>query len=209
VFHSFNRLSPVIAIAVAFGVAAVVASGAFGQAAAKTIAAGERAAASSAKKEKPMSFYDLSTRRLDGQPQSLAEYKGKVALVVNTASECGFTPQYDGLEKLYESYKDKGLVVLGFPSNDFGGQEPGTTEEIASFCSTRFHVKFPLFEKVKTKGEGQSPIFQFLVAAGGEPKWNFHKYLVGKDGQVIKAFPSKVEPLSAELKTAIDEALAR
>jgi glutathione peroxidase len=156
-----------------------------------------------------MSFYDLSTKSLDGRPQELSAYRGKVAVVVNTASECGFTPQYDGLEKLYEGYKDKGLVVLGFPSNDFGGQEPGTTEQIAAFCSTRFHVAFPLFEKVKTKGEGQSPVFQFLAAAAGEPKWNFHKYLVGKDGQVIKAFPSRVEPLSAELAKAIDEALAR
>ena len=156
-----------------------------------------------------MSLYDLSTKRLDGRPQELADFKGKVALVVNTASECGFTPQYDGLEALYETYKDRGLVVLGFPSNDFGGQEPGTTEQIATFCSTRFHVKFPLFEKVKTKGDGQSPVFKFLAAAAGEPRWNFHKYLVGKDGQVIKAFPSKVEPTSAELRQAIDDALAR
>lgn len=153
------------------------------------------------------SLYDLSVKRLDGTPQNLADYRGEVALVVNTASACGFTPQYDGLEKLYETYKDKGFVVLGFPSNDFGAQEPGTATEIATFCSTRFHVKFPLFEKVKTKGEGQSPVYTLLAKDGGEPKWNFHKYLVGRDGRLIKAFTSKVEPSAAELTTAIETAL--
>jgi glutathione peroxidase len=157
--------------------------------------------------EKPMSFFDLKTRTLDGKPADLAQYKGKVVLVVNTASECGFTGQYEGLEKLYEATKDKGLVVLGFPSNDFGGQEPGTSEEIKKFCSLKFHVQFPMFEKVKTKGEGQSPIYAFLAAKNGEPKWNFHKYLVGKDGQVKAAFKSAVAPDSAELGEAIASAL--
>ena len=155
-----------------------------------------------------MSFYELETHTLDGKAQSLATYKGKVALVVNTASACGFTPQYEGLEKLYEAYKDKGVVVLGFPSNDFGGQEPGTPEQIQTFCTTKFHVKFPLFEKVKTKGDGKSPVYAFLTARHGEPKWNFHKFLVGKDGQVKQAFPSNVAPDSPELKKAIDAALA-
>jgi glutathione peroxidase len=155
----------------------------------------------------PMSFFDLKTNTLDGKPADLAQYKGKVVLVVNTASECGFTPQYEGLEKLYEEMKDKGVVVLGFPSNDFGGQEPGKPEEIKKFCTLKFHVQFPMFEKVKTKGEGQSPIYAFLSAKEGAPKWNFHKYLVGKDGQVKKAFKSAVEPDSAELKGAIDAAL--
>jgi len=154
------------------------------------------------------SLYDLSVKRLDGTAQNLADYQGKVALVVNTASACGFTPQYDGLEKLFETYKDQGLVVLGFPSNDFGGQEPGTATEIATFCSTRFHVKFPLFEKVKTKGEGQSAVYALLATEGGEPKWNFHKYLVGRDGKLIKAFSSKVEPTASELTSAIEAALA-
>jgi len=154
-----------------------------------------------------MSLYDLTAQTLEGKPQPLSTYKGKVALVVNTASECGFTPQYAGLEKLYEDYKDKGFVVLGFPSNDFGAQEPGSSAEIAKFCETKFHVRFPMFEKVKVKGDGKSPVYVFLTAKQAEPKWNFHKYLVGKDGQVIAAFPSKVEPESAELKQAIEAAL--
>ncbi len=159
--------------------------------------------------EAPVSFSDLTANSLDGTPKSLSEYKGKVLVVVNTASECGFTPQYAGLEKLYESYKDKGVVVLGFPSNDFGGQEPGTAEQIRTFCTTKFHVTFPMFEKVKTKGAGQSPVYKFLTSGHGEPKWNFHKYVVGKDGQVRAAFPSDVTPESAELKAAIDASLAR
>ncbi len=157
--------------------------------------------------ESHMSLYDLSVNTLEGQSQPLSTYKGKVALVVNVASECGFTPQYTGLEKLYEDYKDKGFVLLGFPSNDFGAQEPGDAKQIRSFCSTKFHVTFPMFEKVKTKGEGQSPVYGLLAASKGEPKWNFHKYLVGKDGQVIEAFPSKVTPESPELRSAIDKAL--
>ena len=155
----------------------------------------------------PMSFFDLTANRLDGKPQPLADYKGKVALVVNTASACGFTPQYKGLQALSDAYQDKGLVVLGFPSNDFGKQEPGDSKQIAEFCELRFRVKFPMFEKVVTKGEGQSPVYAFLTAKNGVPKWNFHKYLVGKDGQVVKAFPSSVEPESAELRAAIDAAL--
>jgi glutathione peroxidase len=154
-----------------------------------------------------MSLYSLNTKTLDGKSQSLAAYKGKVALVVNTASECGYTPQYAGLEKLYEDYKDKGLVILGFPSNDFGAQEPGTASEIAKFCEEKFHVRFPMFEKVQVKGDAKSRVYGFLTAKHGEPKWNFHKYLVGKDGKVVAAFPSKVEPTSPELKAAIDAAL--
>ncbi len=157
----------------------------------------------------PTSIYDLSVKRLDGRAEDLAQFRGEVALVVNTASACGYTPQYDGLEKIYETYKDKGFVVLGFPSNDFGGQEPGSAAEIATFCTTRFHVKFPLFEKVKTKGEGQSPVYALLGKAGGEPKWNFHKYLVGRDGQLVEAFPSKVDPAAPQLTAAIEAALAK
>ncbi|WP_224249955.1 glutathione peroxidase [Hyalangium gracile] len=155
-----------------------------------------------------MSFFELKTNRLNGKSENLADYKGKVLLVVNTASECGYTPQYAGLEKLWGSYKDKGVVVLGFPSNDFGGQEPGSSQEIARFCELRFKVSFPMFEKVKTKGEGQSPVYEFLARKHGAPKWNFHKYVVGKDGQVKAAFPSSVEPESPELKKALDSALA-
>jgi glutathione peroxidase len=155
-----------------------------------------------------MTFFDLAATKLDGSPQSFSAYKGKVVLVVNTASECGFTPQYEGLQKLHRAYELKGLVVLGFPSNDFGAQEPGDAEQIRSFCTRNYGVTFPMFQKIATKGSGQSPIYKFLSAKHGEPKWNFHKYLIGKDGQVIKAFPSEVAPESAELKQAIDAALA-
>jgi glutathione peroxidase len=155
-----------------------------------------------------MSFFDLEATRLDGTPQKLGDYRGKVLLVVNTASECGYTPQYAGLEKLYEQYKDKGALVLGFPSNEFGGQEPGNAEQIEQFCSTRFGVKFPLFEKQKTRGASKSPVYAFLTAKHGEPRWNFHKYLVGKDGEVAAAFGSDVAPESPELRAAIDAALA-
>ena len=152
------------------------------------------------------SLFELTPNTLEGSPQPLSAYKGKVVLVVNVASECGFTPQYQGLEKLYEDYKDKGFVLLGFPSNDFGSQEPGSPAEIRKFCSTKFHVTFPMFAKVKTKGDGQSPIYK-LLASKGEPKWNFHKYLIGKDGQVLAAFPSNITPDSPELRAAIDAAL--
>ncbi len=158
-------------------------------------------------KETTMSLYDLTANTLAGKAQPLSTYKGKVALVVNTASECGFTPQYAGLEKLYEEYSPKGLVILGFPSNDFGKQEPGSAADIQHFCQKNYGVKFPMFEKVATKGAEQSPVYKFLTVKEGEPKWNFHKYLVGKDGQVLKSFPSKVAPDSKELRDAIDAAL--
>lgn len=174
---------------------------------ASIILAAALAVTPAAKGKPSMSFFDFKTKSLDGQPVDLAQYKGKVVLVVNTASECGYTSQYDGLEKLYEEMKDKGVVVLGFPSNDFGGQEPGTHEEIKKFCTTKFNIRFPMFEKVKTQGEGQSPIYAFLAEKKGEPKWNFHKYVVGKDGQVKNAFKSGVTPESAELRTAIESAL--
>ena len=153
-------------------------------------------------------LHQLHAQSLEGKDVDLSTYKGKVLLVVNTASECGFTPQYAGLEKLYEQRKDEGVVVIGFPSNDFGAQEPGSPDEIRKFCDLRFKVKFPLMAKVVTKsGEGQSPVYAFLASKHGEPKWNFHKYLVGKDGTVKAAFPSKVTPDSDELKKAIDAAL--
>ena len=157
----------------------------------------------------PASFYDLETKALDGKPGNLAQYKGKVALVVNVASKCGYTPQYAGLEKLYRELQPKGVVVLGFPSNDFGGQEPGTAEEIATFCKTKYDVSFPLFEKGVTKaGPTQSPVYQYLGATGNLPGWNFSKYVVDKKGQVVAFFPSKVTPDAPELKAAIDKALA-
>jgi glutathione peroxidase len=156
-----------------------------------------------------MSFYSLSARDIDGKDVSLAIYDGRVALVVNVASECGFTPQYSGLQQLFTEYRDRGLVVLGFPSNEFGGQEPGSEAEIKAFCATKFHVTFPMFAKVSVKkGEGQSPVYRFLTSSEPAPRWNFTKYLVGKHGQVLNVFSPQVTPDSAELKRAIDAALA-
>ena len=154
-----------------------------------------------------MTFFELEAESIDGNTQPLEVYQGKVALVVNTASQCGFTSQYEGLETLAKDYKDKDFVVLAFPSNDFGAQEPGTGEEIQAFCTSRYGVSFPLFAKVKTKGQGQSPIYKFLNAKYGEPQWNFHNFLVGKDGQVKRAFPAKLAPDSMALRAAIDAAL--
>ncbi len=136
-------------------------------------------------------------------------YAGKVLLIVNTASKCGFTPQYEGLEALHASYADKGLAVLGFPANDFMGQEPGTEEEIREFCTLTYGVKFPMFEKVQVTGDEVTPLYQALAeAGGGPPQWNFHKYLVGRDGQVIAGYGSRVKPDDMELVSAIERALA-
>jgi glutathione peroxidase len=154
-----------------------------------------------------MGLHDISATTIDGETKSLADYKGKVVLVVNTASECGSTPQYAGLEGLWRHYRDRGLVVLGFPSNDFGGQEPGTEEEIKTFCTTKYHVSFPMFAKVKVVGDGQSPVFRFLSADYGEPKWNFYKYLVDRDGRVIKTFSNATPPEDHALRAAVEAAL--
>ena len=155
------------------------------------------------------SFYDLKTSSLDGKPADLSSYKGKVTLVVNVASKCGYTPQYDGLEKLHKELAPKGFAVLGFPSNDFGGQEPGTAAEIQEFCRLTYGVTFPMFEKSVTKaGPGQSPIYAYLGQTGNLPAWNFSKYLIGKDGKVIAFYPSKVKPDAPELRDAIAKALA-
>jgi glutathione peroxidase len=136
-------------------------------------------------------------------------YGGKVVLVVNTASKCGNTPQYDGLEKLYEQYQDDGLVVLGFPSNDFFGQEPGTEEEIQEFCRLTYGVKFPMFEKVTVKEGSAHPFFDRLAAAAGTyPTWNFHKYLIGRDGRLIAEFSPRTKPYDDELVASIEGALA-
>ena len=153
------------------------------------------------------SLYDLKVNSLDGKPVDLAQYKGHVVIVVNTASKCGFTPQYKGLEQLYKDYQDKGVVILGFPSNDFGGQEPGSAAEIATFCSSKYDVTFPMFEKVKTKGADISPVYAFLTTGFPAPTWNFCKYLVDKNGKVLKEFPSKITPESTDLRGAIDTAL--
>ena len=156
------------------------------------------------------SLYDLKVARLSGEPADLAAYKGKVALVVNVASQCGYTPQYAGLEKLYRELAPKGVVILGFPSNDFGGQEPGTAEEIGQFCQKNYGVTFPMFAKVVTKaGSDQSPVYAFLGESGELPKWNFSKYVVDKNGKVEAFFPSRVAPDAPELRAAIEKALAQ
>lgn len=154
---------------------------------------------------------DRSFRPLaDKTPIKLCEqYAGRVLLVVNTASKCGFTPQYEGLEALHAEYAERGFAVLGFPSNDFMGQEPGTEEEIREFCTLTYGVKFPMFEKLVVKGEAADPFYRELAAqGGGAPGWNFHKYLIGRDGQVIQAFGSRVKPDAEELRQAIETALA-
>ena len=155
------------------------------------------------------SFYDLKTKTLLGKNGDLAQYKGKVSLVVNVASKCGFTPQYEGLEKLQREMKGKLFNVLGFPSNDFGQQEPGSAEEIAQFCRLTYDVTFPMFEKVVTKREsGQSPIYVFLGQSGHLPAWNFSKYVVDKQGRITAFFPSEVTPEDSRLRDAIAKALA-
>jgi glutathione peroxidase len=155
------------------------------------------------------SFYDLKTNALDGKPADLTQYKGKVSLVVNVASNCGYTPQYAGLEKLHREMKGKGFNVLGFPSNDFGGPEPGSAEEIATFCRTTYDVPFPLFEKHVTKrGSGQAPNYACLGTSGKQPAWNFSKYLIDKQGRIVAFFPSEVTPEDPALRAAITKALA-
>ncbi len=159
-------------------------------------------------------FHQFVVRDIDGHDKALADYKGKVLLVVNVASKCGYTPQYAGLEKLYEKYRDKGLVVLGFPSNDFRGQEPGTEAEIKAFCSTQYNVTFPLMSKSSVKnGPEQSQVYQYLSkkAENGvldaKVSWNFNKFLVSRDGRVLKHYESKVKPDSPELTGDIEAAL--
>jgi len=155
------------------------------------------------------SVYDFSADTITGEPQSLSEYKGQVLLIVNTASKCGFTKQYTGLQKLYEKYKDRGLVVLGFPANNFGGQEPGTNAEIQQFCSTTFHVTFPMFGKISVKGDDIHPLYAWLTSHpnGGKASWNFNKFLIGSDGELIEHFGSRTAPDAKGLTTAIEKAL--
>jgi len=155
-------------------------------------------------------FHSFQVEGLDGKRCDLTEWHGKVVLVVNTASECGYTPQYEGLQKLHASLAPRGFAVLGFPSNDFGGQEPGSAEQIQAFCSTRFHVTFPMFAKIQTKpGAEQAPLYAWLATASGKlPAWNFSKYLIGKDGKVIAFWPSKTTPQDPEVLAAVEKALA-
>jgi glutathione peroxidase len=157
------------------------------------------------------SLLDRSLPRLqDDAPQNLCQYSGRVVLVVNTASYCGFTSQYEGLEALYKRYRDRGFVVLGFPSNDFGQQEPGSAKQIAEFCFNTYGVAFPMFGKTVVSGAAADPLFAELARRSGvAPKWNFHKWLVGRDGNVVAAYPSTVEPLDARLVRELERNLGR
>ncbi|MFN0063892.1 MAG: glutathione peroxidase [Myxococcaceae bacterium] len=158
------------------------------------------------------SIHAIEVKANDGTTHSLKEWAGKVALVVNTASECGYTPQYAGLQQLYDRYRAKGFVVLAFPSNDFGAQEPGSDADIKKFCELRYKTTFPLFSKIQVKGDGKHPLYAQLTStpgASGEVKWNFTKFLVDAQGKVVARFESKVEPTSAELAQKIESLLPR
>ncbi len=160
-----------------------------------------------------MSLYDIPLRTLSGEDASLADHKGKALLLVNVASKCGLTPQYTGLERLHEAYADRGFAVLGFPCNQFGAQEPGSADEIETFCSTTYGVTFPLYEKLEVNGEGRHPLYDELTTVpdpegkAGDVAWNFEKFLVSPDGQVVKRFRPLVEPEAAEVVEAVEAAL--
>jgi glutathione peroxidase len=159
--------------------------------------------------------YEFTMNNIDGQPLPMASFKGKVMLIVNVASKCGYTPQYEGLEAVYEKYKDKGLVIVGFPANNFMAQEPGTNDEIKTFCSTKYSVKFPLYSKISVKGDDKAPLYQFLTdtganpKTGGEIKWNFTKFLVDRKGNIISRFEPAVTPDSPDMVKAVEQALAQ
>ena len=154
--------------------------------------------------------YDFNFNDLDGSPLKLSEYKNKVIIVINVASQCGFTKQYEDMQKVWEVYQDKGIIMLGVPSNDFGNQEPGTSEEIKNFCEAKFGITFPMTEKVIVKGENAHPFYKWARENHGKsaiPKWNFHKIIIGKDGKVIDTFASLTNPSSNKFIKAIEKAL--
>ena len=161
------------------------------------------------------SLYGFTMKSIDGRPVNLESYKGKVVLLVNVASKCGFTPQYAGLEALYEKYRDKGFVIIGVPANNFAQQEPGTDEEIKTFCSRKYNVSFPMMSKVSVKGDDQTPLYHFLTDAstdpqfGGDIKWNFTKFLFDRNGKPVARFEPAITPDSPQVTSAIEAALAR
>ena len=161
------------------------------------------------------SVYDFTLNSIDGQPSPLSSFKGKVVMLVNVASKCGYTPQYSALESTYEKYKDRGLVIVGIPANNFGAQEPGTNEEIKTFCSRKYNVTFPMMAKVSVKGLDQTPLYQFLTdktlnpTTGGEIKWNFTKFIFDRDGNAIARFEPEVTPDSPQVTAAIEKALGK
>jgi glutathione peroxidase len=156
------------------------------------------------------SIYEFTLNSIEGSPAPLGSYKGKVLLLVNVASKCGFTPQYEQLEAVYEKYKDRGLMVIGFPANNFGAQEPGTNEEIKTFCTRKYNVTFPMYAKISVKGSDIAPLYAYLTETkGGDIKWNFTKFLIGKDGGILERFESPVKPDDPKVIAAIEKALAQ
>jgi glutathione peroxidase len=161
------------------------------------------------------SVHEFRMQAIDGKTVTLSQFKGQVMLVVNVASRCGFTPQYEGLEKLYETYKSQGFVILGFPANNFGEQEPGTDAEIQTFCKSKYSVTFPMFSKISVTGADKAPLYRFLTdtaahpQTGGEIQWNFTKFLVDRDGKVLQRFEPDVEPLSGEIVSAVETAVKK
>ena len=161
----------------------------------------------------PRSILDFSMKNIDGKTVPLSTYKGKVVLIVNVASECGFTPQYKDLQELYSKYRDRGFVILGFPANNFGAQEPGTDAQIKSFCSTQYHVTFDMFSKISVSGTDQHPLYRFLTSPESDPRfagpvrWNFQKYLIDRNGVIVGKFMSAVTPMSKEIVSAMETAL--
>jgi glutathione peroxidase len=159
------------------------------------------------------SIYDFTMNDIDGKRVNLADFKGKVVLVVNVASRCGFTPQYEGLQKLYLKYQQQGFVILGFPANNFGFQEPGTNAEIKSFCSAKYNVTFPIFSKISVKGDDIDPLYKYLTDKGSNPqyggdiKWNFNKFLIDRQGNIVARFEPQVKPDSDQMVQAIEKAL--
>jgi glutathione peroxidase len=158
------------------------------------------------------SIYDIAVKDIDGKDTTLNAYKGKVILVVNVASQCGFTPQYKNLEAVYEKYKDQGFVILGFPCNQFGEQEPGTDAEIKQFCTSKYFITFPLFDKIEVNGANRHPLYELLAGKDspfpGDITWNFNKFLIGKDGKILNRFDSKIKPDAPEATAAIEAAIA-
>ncbi len=161
------------------------------------------------------SVHEFSMKAIDGKTVTLSQFRGQVMLVVNVASRCGFTPQYEGLEKLYETYKGQGFVILGFPANNFGEQEPGTDAEIQTFCKSKYSVTFPMFSKISVAGADKAPLYRFLTdtsahpKTGGEIQWNFTKFLVDRDGKIMQRFEPDVEPLSREMVSAVETAVKK
>jgi len=171
------------------------------------------AGSNSVGKETAKSVYDFTLKNSKGKDVKLEEFRGQVVMLVNVASKCGYTPQYDGLQKIYERYKDQGFTILGFPANNFGAQEPGTNEEIQEFCRINYGVTFPVFSKISVKGDDKHPLYKYLTEKesnpefAGEIKWNFNKFLVGRDGRIVARFDSADKPEDAKVTQAIEHAL--